>query len=140
MASSLASTSVESMAVASLSAASSTSTSRATPQGGILEGANPSHYDSKNPVTMFIIQVCALSPVTKLILEANNRNHRLALLSSSAVYCTFLSPNSANLVLSLKLLAASCSDLRSWAVYLASQMPSSRPLPCPRLVWLRTLV
>ncbi|KAJ5178710.1 hypothetical protein N7492_001920 [Penicillium capsulatum] len=27
------------------------------PQGGILEGGNPSHYDSKNPIVLFIIQV-----------------------------------------------------------------------------------
>jgi len=26
-------------------------------QGGILEGANPSHYDKKNPIIIFIIQV-----------------------------------------------------------------------------------
>lgn len=32
------------------------STLRASPQAGILEGANPSHYDSKNPLTIFIIQ------------------------------------------------------------------------------------
>ncbi|KAI9707653.1 MAG: K(+)/H(+) antiporter [Candelina mexicana] len=37
-------------------AASASSTMRAIPQGGILEGANPSHYDSKNPITIFIIQ------------------------------------------------------------------------------------
>ena len=30
---------------------------RAAAQGGILEGANPSKYDPKNPVIMFIIQV-----------------------------------------------------------------------------------
>ncbi|KAL8668365.1 MAG: hypothetical protein Q9168_007007 [Polycauliona sp. 1 TL-2023] len=29
---------------------------RAAHQGGILEGANPSHYDSKNPIIVFIIQ------------------------------------------------------------------------------------
>ncbi|KAL8639627.1 MAG: hypothetical protein Q9226_008853, partial [Calogaya cf. arnoldii] len=29
---------------------------RAAHQGGILEGANPSHYDSKNPIILFIIQ------------------------------------------------------------------------------------
>jgi hypothetical protein len=27
------------------------------PQGGILEGGNPSHYDPKNPIVTFIIQV-----------------------------------------------------------------------------------
>jgi len=40
--------------VASVSA---TSTVRAAPQGGILEGGNPSHYDPKNPIIIFIIQV-----------------------------------------------------------------------------------
>ncbi|KXT09914.1 hypothetical protein AC579_7989 [Pseudocercospora musae] len=35
---------------------SSTATFRATPQGGILEGGNPTHYDTKNPIILFIIQ------------------------------------------------------------------------------------
>jgi hypothetical protein len=30
---------------------------RAPPQGGILEGGNPSQYDPKNPIILFIIQV-----------------------------------------------------------------------------------
>ena len=34
-----------------------TSTLRAVPQGGILEGADPSVYDPKNPIIIFIIQV-----------------------------------------------------------------------------------
>ncbi|RFU72634.1 sodium hydrogen exchanger family [Trichoderma arundinaceum] len=34
-----------------------TSTVRVPPQGGVLEGANPSEYDPKNPLTIFIIQV-----------------------------------------------------------------------------------
>ncbi|KAI9811026.1 MAG: K(+)/H(+) antiporter [Thelocarpon impressellum] len=37
-------------------AATASSTNRAVPQGGILEGLNPTHYDLKNPVTLFIIQ------------------------------------------------------------------------------------
>ncbi|KAL1875658.1 hypothetical protein Plec18167_005594 [Paecilomyces lecythidis] len=36
--------------------AAASSSSRATPQGGILEGGNPTHYDPKNPITLFIIQ------------------------------------------------------------------------------------
>jgi len=41
-------------------AATSTATGyRAAPQGGVLEGANPSVYDAKNPIILFIIQVCA---------------------------------------------------------------------------------
>ena len=34
---------------------------RAPAQGGILQGANPSVYDPKNPIIIFIIQVCWLS-------------------------------------------------------------------------------
>jgi Kef-type K+ transport system membrane component KefB len=41
---------------ASTSAAASASADRATPQGGVLEGGNPSHYDPKNPIILFIIQ------------------------------------------------------------------------------------
>jgi len=37
--------------------ATASPTNRATPQGGILEGGNPSKYDPKNPITIFIIQV-----------------------------------------------------------------------------------
>lgn len=38
-------------------AASPSSTMRAKPQGGILEGEDPTVYDSKNPIILFIIQV-----------------------------------------------------------------------------------
>jgi hypothetical protein len=40
------------------SAASASSTLRATPQGGILEGAKPNAYLAANPIQLFIIQVC----------------------------------------------------------------------------------
>jgi Kef-type K+ transport system membrane component KefB len=36
--------------------ASPSATARAAPQGGILEHGNPSHYDAKNPIIIFIIQ------------------------------------------------------------------------------------
>ncbi len=42
---------------AASTAASASSTVRATPQGGVLEGGNPSVYDPKNPIILFIIQV-----------------------------------------------------------------------------------
>lgn len=29
----------------------------APPQGGVLEGVNPTHFDPKNPLILFIIQV-----------------------------------------------------------------------------------
>ena len=37
--------------------AAANSTNVVSPQGGILEGGNPTHYDSKNPLVLFIIQV-----------------------------------------------------------------------------------
>ena len=43
--------------VTAKAAAATTAASRAVAQGGILEGANPSKYDSKNPIIIFIIQV-----------------------------------------------------------------------------------
>lgn len=38
---------------------------RAAPQGGILDGGNPSKYNPKDPITIFIIQVTVLSLQTK---------------------------------------------------------------------------
>ncbi|PHH74956.1 hypothetical protein CDD80_2737 [Ophiocordyceps camponoti-rufipedis] len=43
-------------ATLSSAAAASTSDNRAPPQGGVLEGANPVHYDPANPIILFIIQ------------------------------------------------------------------------------------
>jgi hypothetical protein len=37
--------------------ATATSAVKVSPQGGILEGGNPTHYDPKNPLVLFIIQV-----------------------------------------------------------------------------------
>jgi hypothetical protein len=47
------------MATSTLSAAlaAASNATRATPQGGILEGENPTIYDMKDPVIIFIIQV-----------------------------------------------------------------------------------
>jgi len=47
---------VTSVVTTTASAASASSTLRARPQGGILEGEDPSVYDSKNPIILFIIQ------------------------------------------------------------------------------------
>ena len=41
--------------------AATSSSLRAVHQGGILEGANPSKFNPKDPITMFIIQVCFFS-------------------------------------------------------------------------------
>jgi hypothetical protein len=57
--------------ITAAAASSSAASDRATPQGGVIEGGNPSHYDSKNPIILFIIQVCndqhrlVVSPRTK---------------------------------------------------------------------------
>lgn len=48
------------MSTNTTSAANATATggNRAAPQGGILEGGNPTHYNKKDPIIIFIIQVC----------------------------------------------------------------------------------
>jgi hypothetical protein len=50
---------IQSMATATTTA-TATSAARVSPQGGILEGGNPTVYDSKNPLVLFIIQVILL--------------------------------------------------------------------------------
>jgi hypothetical protein len=42
---------------ASSAAAASSTSARAAPQGGVLEGLNPSQYNPSDPITLFIIQV-----------------------------------------------------------------------------------
>jgi hypothetical protein len=49
---------VTEMVTKTINASTTASTTlRAPPQGGILEGGNPSQYDPKNPIILFIIQV-----------------------------------------------------------------------------------
>ncbi|KIW81340.1 hypothetical protein Z517_04365 [Fonsecaea pedrosoi CBS 271.37] len=48
-------------------AATSTSTNRAVPQGGVFEGLNPTQYDPKNPITLFIIQAAIVIILTRII-------------------------------------------------------------------------
>ena len=48
-------------------AASSTSSDRAPPQGGVFEGSNPTHWDSKNPITLFVIQACIVIAFTRIL-------------------------------------------------------------------------
>ena len=43
-----------------ISSSTATSTNRAAAQGGILEHGDPSKYDPKNPIIIFIIQVRSL--------------------------------------------------------------------------------
>ncbi|KAL0937856.1 sodium hydrogen exchanger family protein [Colletotrichum truncatum] len=51
----------------SLAAPTSTGGNRATPQGGVIEGANPSHYNPKDPITIFIIQAGLIIIVCHLL-------------------------------------------------------------------------
>ncbi|CAI7616187.1 unnamed protein product [Penicillium manginii] len=48
-------------------AAATAAGNRATPQGGILEGGNPTHYDTKNPIVVFIIQAVIIIVLCRLI-------------------------------------------------------------------------
>ncbi|OAL37364.1 hypothetical protein AYO20_03213 [Fonsecaea nubica] len=48
-------------------AASSTSTLRAAPQGGVFEHVNPSRFDPKNPLILFIIQASIVIVLCRLI-------------------------------------------------------------------------
>jgi hypothetical protein len=44
----------------SAAAAAATAVVKAPPQAGVLEGVNPVHFDAKNPIILFIVQVCLL--------------------------------------------------------------------------------
>ncbi|KIW11685.1 hypothetical protein PV08_10987 [Exophiala spinifera] len=51
----------------SATSATSTSTNRATPQGGVFEHVNPTVYDPKNPIILFIIQAAIVIILTRII-------------------------------------------------------------------------
>ncbi|KAH7150208.1 sodium/hydrogen exchanger family protein [Dactylonectria estremocensis] len=53
--------------VKSAAAATTTAAHRAPPQGGVIEGANPSVYNPKDPITMFIIQAGLIIIVCHLL-------------------------------------------------------------------------
>ncbi|KAJ5787643.1 Cation/H+ exchanger [Penicillium paradoxum] len=55
------------MATSTTTAGAATSTVRVAPQGGILEGGNPSEYDPKNPLVLFIIQAVIIIALCRLI-------------------------------------------------------------------------
>jgi Kef-type K+ transport system membrane component KefB len=48
-------------------AATSSAANRATPQGGVFEHVNPSRFDPKNPIILFIIQAAIVIIMTRLI-------------------------------------------------------------------------
>ena len=52
---------------ATAATASAASGNRATPQGGVFEGVNPTHFDSSNPIVLFIIQAALVIILTRLI-------------------------------------------------------------------------
>ncbi|KAK5069313.1 hypothetical protein LTR64_008391 [Lithohypha guttulata] len=49
------------------SGTSNASADRAPPQGGVFEGLNPTHYDTKNPITLFVIQAVIVIAFTRLL-------------------------------------------------------------------------
>ncbi|OOQ91524.1 putative K+/H+ antiporter [Penicillium brasilianum] len=53
--------------VTTTATATATSAVKVSPQGGILEGGNPTHYDSKNPLVLFIIQAVIIIVFCRLI-------------------------------------------------------------------------
>jgi Kef-type K+ transport system membrane component KefB len=48
-------------------AATASSNGRATPQGGVFEHVNPTHYDPKNPIVLFVIQASFVIILTRII-------------------------------------------------------------------------
>lgn len=48
-------------------AATATSDNRATPQGGVFEHVNPTHFDPSNPIVLFIIQASIVIILTRII-------------------------------------------------------------------------
>jgi Kef-type K+ transport system membrane component KefB len=48
-------------------ATSAASDNRATPQGGVFEHVNPSHWDPSNPIVLFIIQASLVIILTRLL-------------------------------------------------------------------------
>lgn len=52
---------------ATAATSSAASENRATPQGGVFEHVNPSHWDPSNPIVLFIIQASIVIIMTRLI-------------------------------------------------------------------------
>lgn len=44
-----------------------TSGDRAPPQGGVFEGVDPTHFDPKNPITLFVIQAVLVIAFTRIL-------------------------------------------------------------------------
>ncbi|KFG87145.1 Sodium/hydrogen exchanger family protein [Metarhizium anisopliae] len=59
--------SIVSAATATLSSPTATSTLRASNQGGIIDGANPTKYNPKDPIILFIIQTVLIVTVCHLL-------------------------------------------------------------------------
>ncbi|TWU76371.1 K(+)/H(+) antiporter [Metarhizium rileyi] len=59
--------SIVSAATATMSSAAATSTLRASKQGGVIDGANPTSYNPKDPITLFIIQAVLIVCVCHIL-------------------------------------------------------------------------
>ncbi|KAK5950772.1 hypothetical protein OHC33_008155 [Knufia fluminis] len=51
----------------SASTSATGSDDRAPAQGGVFEGLNPTHYDTKNPITLFVIQAVLVIALTRIL-------------------------------------------------------------------------
>lgn len=72
------------------SSATPSSTSRAAAQGGILEHGDPSVYDPKNPIIIFIIQVCSMLYALSLIPSATPTKRALSQAGIIIIFCRLL--------------------------------------------------
>lgn len=52
---------------ASALASGTSAADRAPPQGGVFEGLNPTHYDTKNTITLFVIQAVIVIAFTRIL-------------------------------------------------------------------------
>jgi hypothetical protein len=109
------------VASASSAVASATARPQAPPQAGVLEGVNPVHFDAKNPIILFIVQVNSRSYTFALVLSVDRVYHRHQLSSFSAAFLVGLFRRFASLVLSLRLSAGSSSVRLFSVVSQASQ-------------------
>jgi hypothetical protein len=53
--------------MASTTTAAAAAATGAKPQGGIIEGLNPIHYNPKDPIALFIVQACIIIIFCRLL-------------------------------------------------------------------------
>lgn len=108
---------------------------RAAPQGGIFEGLNPTRYDTKNPITLFVIQAVIVIAFTRIL------HWPLSKLRQPRVIAEVITVSQALINrIDTHVYRASYSDHRSSDGYQALHSTSFRQRQCQPLLWLQTLV